>query len=120
MPLSVKYQVGGIKVQHDKLAPGEEPICDFCDATPVVKRFDCEDFETVSRLPNGEVLRWVSLSYWAACHACAQLVDAGKVRALVRRSVRLHFRRLKGRVEKNLLASDLERHQRQFFERRLP
>ena len=70
-------------------------ICDFCDSPKVVRRYQCMDFKAESadagllhcRLDaSGLQLTNVvldSMSYWAACAACARYVDAEDLDGLV-------------------------------------
>lgn len=70
-------------------------ICDFCNSPNVVKRFGCRDFKAES-LQAGVVYPYTrdavgpanlvlaSYDYWAACAACAALVEARDVSTLVK------------------------------------
>lgn len=70
-------------------------ICDFCSSPNVVKRFGCRDFKAASEdagviCPSTRDTNWPtnlvfsSHDYWAACPACAGLVEARDVSALVK------------------------------------
>ncbi|GIW56210.1 MAG: hypothetical protein KatS3mg082_2614 [Nitrospiraceae bacterium] len=54
-------------------------LCDFCSGLPVTAAYPCRDF-TVPGTPCG------SRGAWAACQACAQLIDADQREALARRA----------------------------------
>lgn len=67
--------------------------CDFCSNPKVVKRYQCMDFNAESKdagvlamdkdgVPTNVVLH--SMNYWAACEACAKLVDANDLEGLVK------------------------------------
>lgn len=122
MPITLNYMTltpeGPMEVTDDFLAPGEEPRCDFCSTQPTAKRYECPDFITVGKLPSGREVEWVSIGHWMACDACMQLIEHGKLRALLRRSLRKIQDRIPPRLRDDH-AVMVERHQRQFFERKL-
>ena len=56
-------------------------VCDFCSAPGPTRIFDVPDFQ-MPDVPNT-----TSTGGWAACDACAALVDAGHRKALLARSI---------------------------------
>jgi hypothetical protein len=58
-------------------------VCDFCADEKVVKSYPVKDF-VVSITPEAVI---TSAGAWAACQICADLIDAGNWRLLLRRSV---------------------------------
>jgi hypothetical protein len=73
----------------------ENPHCDFCFSPDPRVVYDCPDFATQGRHPDGATEDYYSKGEWFACGACSSLIDNHKVRALVRRSQR-HFRQRHG------------------------
>ena len=55
-------------------------ICDFCSAPKPARRYSCRPFKM-----TGPKLR--SVGGWAACNACAELIDADRWEDLADRSV---------------------------------
>lgn len=105
-------------------------ICDFCSSPEVVTRFECCDFDSESKAagviypetaatdcPTNLVL--ASKNYWAACQACALLVEKGHLDKLLRRALG-EYRKQHGRVDQE---DDVTKHLRRtyqlFFENRI-
>lgn len=74
--------------------------CDFCSSRPVVRRYQCMDFEADSMsagvLFDGTQntvgptnLIFQSRNYWAACTTCASFVDAEDIAGLLSQAKRM-------------------------------
>lgn len=62
-------------------------LCDFCSSPVVAYSYPCRDF-TIPGTPAA------SVGAWAACEACARLIDADQRDALALRACRLANRSL--------------------------
>ena len=64
--------------------PGRE-MCDFCSEHPTAQIYACKNF-LVTRTKTS-VFQHESVGAWAACRACAELVDGGRWAELTDRAV---------------------------------
>jgi len=64
--------------------------CDFCCASPIVKFYECANFESSGRavFTSGS-----AVGLWATCKKCAELVNTGRWSDLTDRAVRKFARR---------------------------
>jgi hypothetical protein len=84
--LSVSEEDGaGMKPRSDL-----ETVCDFCSGIPIVKDYDCPDY-TIPVKFNGKVVELGSSGQWAACQACADLIDRGNKEALMARALQAFY-----------------------------
>jgi len=63
-------------------------VCDFCTQAVLCKAYACHPFVYLKGTP---MEHWSS-GHWAACEACALLIDAGKWGALAERAARAFVR----------------------------
>jgi hypothetical protein len=69
------------------------PLCDFCSAPGIYANYPARSFTAWElQKQDGSTMNVNSQSDWAACKACASLIDANEWDALVERSI-LWFRR---------------------------
>lgn len=78
----------------------EELMCDFDLARPVVWSYPANSY-TLIPVPNSKIAwndTWTSEGDWAACAACARLVEAHDVEGLVERNLRAHNHELQDQL----------------------
>jgi hypothetical protein len=61
-------------------------ICDFCSETPVTQCYPAHTFDVKV---IGDLLREVSITAWAACDVCHNMIQRGDAVALAVRSLNL-------------------------------
>lgn len=62
-------------------------VCDFCSDPEVAWAYQVPDFVMQELRRPGELVQQLSTGGWAACQACAALIDAGDEEGLLTRSV---------------------------------
>jgi hypothetical protein len=79
------------KTLRIRLAPGEQPVCDFCDSAEVVKGYACRDYSIPVTNTQGQTVELGSTGRWTACETCAQLIDSGNRDELMARSLQIVY-----------------------------
>jgi len=94
----------------------EHAVCDFCNATPCTWRARCTDFQIDAArngLPSQE-----SLSDWACCETCGQLIANDERHKLLQRCVRIATERFQKKypgVPARAIRTNIELLQQKFW-----
>lgn len=107
--------------RHVEMRVSESPVCDFCSSEEPRYQEPCADFETdrgsISTLGGPYVAN--SISAWASCEVCHQLIAQGKWHTLARRATDALCRKHPN-APRSYIAQGVEHMHNGFRQHRLP